>query len=91
MKEIKIIKEKVRYCIAAVIRRLDYYKQTTYIYCKCGNELISDDCFIDQYDDKNGDNHVLYKCKKCGRNSDWNFTIAPVPISWETINRPNAV
>ena len=40
-------------------------EQTTFIYCKCGNEMCSDNSFIsDTYDDNNN-NHVKYKCEKC--------------------------
>ena len=64
-------------------------KQSTFIYCNCGNELCSDGSFIsDTYDEKNN-NHVLYKCVKCGMESDFNFDIAPLPISWELLNLPS--
>jgi hypothetical protein len=60
---------------------IKHKKQTTFIYCKCGNEMCSDNSFIsDTYDD-NGDNHVKYKCEECGMESDFNFDIAPVPIN----------
>ena len=60
-------------------------EQTTFIYCKCKNEMCSDGSFIsDDYDD-NGNNHVRYKCKKCGIESDFNFDIAPVPINWKEL------
>lgn len=66
-------------------QKVEEPEQITFIYCKCGNEMCSDGSFIsDTYDD-NGDNHVLYKCKKCGKETDYNFDIAPVPISWEEI------
>jgi hypothetical protein len=57
-------------------------KQTTFIYCKCGNEMCSDSSFISDTYDNNGDNHVKYKCEKCGTESDFNFDIAPFPINW---------
>lgn len=62
-------------------------KQTTFIYCeKCGFELVSSDSLVsDTYDDK-GDNHVLYKCKQCSHECDYNFDIAPIPIKWSEIN-----
>lgn len=41
-------------------------KQHTFIYCDCGNEMCSDGSFISDTYDENGDNHVFYKCKKCG-------------------------
>ncbi len=61
-------------------------KQTTFIYCeKCGNELCSTGSLVsDTYDEK-GDNHVLYKCSKCGHKCDYNFDIAPIPIKWSEI------
>lgn len=55
--------------------------QVTFIYCTCGNELCSSSFVSDSYDER-GDNHVLYKCSKCGKKSDFNFDIAPVPINW---------
>ena len=60
-------------------------EQTTFIYCKCGNEMCSDGSFISDTYDKNGDNHVKYKCEKCGMESDFNFDIAPVPINWNVL------
>jgi hypothetical protein len=60
--------------------------QSTFIYCdQCNNEMVSDGSFVsDTYDD-NGDNHVLYCCKECGLESDWNFDIAPFPVLWNDI------
>lgn len=61
--------------------------QETFIYCECGNEMCSDKSFIsDTYDEKN-DNHVNYKCQKCGKEYDYNFDIAPVPIDWNELNK----
>ena len=62
-------------------------EQKLFIYCKdCKNELVSDGSFVsDTYED--GANHVRYKCKKCGKESDYNFDIAPIPINWEELNR----
>jgi len=61
-------------------------EQTTFIYCrKCRNEMCSDGSFISDTYDENGDNHVKYKCKKCGKEADFNFDIAPVPINWEEL------
>jgi hypothetical protein len=56
------------------------------IYCrKCKNDLCSDDSFIsDTYDD-DGNNHVKYKCKKCGTEADFNFDFFLVPINWKDI------
>lgn len=55
-------------------------KQTTFIYCKCGEELINSDSFIsDSY--FNDQNFVHYECKSCGRNSYWDFDhIVPLLI-----------
>ena len=41
-------------------------KQKTFIYCQCGNEICSDGSFVSDTYDENNDNHVRYKCKKCG-------------------------
>ena len=61
--------------------------QTTWVYCpKCKSDLCSTDSFISDTYDIHGDNHVLYKCTNCGTKSDWNFDVAPVPISWEVLN-----
>lgn len=60
--------------------------QVTYIHCTCGNELCSNSCVSDSYDEY-GDNHVLYICTKCGKKSDFNFDIAPVPVNYENIPR----
>lgn len=64
-------------------------EQTTYIYCKCGNEMCSDGSFISDTIDRDGQNHVQYKCGKCGLKADYNFDIAPVPINWDVIKAPN--
>ena len=63
--------------------------QTTYIYCKCGNEMCSDGSFISDTIDQDGENHVRYKCRKCGLKADYNFDIAPVPINWDELNKSN--
>ena len=60
-------------------------KQMTFIYCDCGNDLCSDGSFISDSYDENKDNHVLYKCKKCGKEHDYNFDIAPAPVNWKKI------
>jgi hypothetical protein len=60
--------------------------QVTYIHCTCGNELCSGSFVSDSYDER-GDNHVLYRCTKCGKESDFNFDIAPVPINWTNLRR----
>lgn len=83
MNRIKIIIVKVKCRFAAVMSRSP--RQTTFIYCECGNELCSSDSFVRQFDDEHGDNHTEYKCSKCGKHSDFNFGIAPVPISWEEL------
>ncbi|MFW6219689.1 MAG: hypothetical protein ACOC22_04010 [bacterium] len=61
-------------------------EQTLFIKCICGNEMCSDGSFISDTYDEHGDNHVLYKCKKCGEEHDYNFDIAPVPINWKDLN-----
>jgi len=58
-------------------------KQRTFIYCKCGNEMCSDGSFLSDTYDENNENHVKYKCKKCNRESDYTFDLAPVPINWK--------
>ena len=59
-------------------------KQSTFIYCTCGNELCGSGSFVsDTYD--NNDNHVKYKCSSCGKESDYNFDIAPFPVNWNTL------
>ena len=57
----------------------------TSIFCTCGNDMCLDNSFISDTCDENGDNHVRYKCEKCGKGYDYNFDIAPVPISWSDI------
>ena len=61
-------------------------KQKTFIYCECGNEMCSDGSFISDTYDEN-DNHVKYKCQKCGMEYDYNFDITPVPIDWKIITQ----
>lgn len=60
-------------------------KQTTFIYCKCGNEMCSDGSFVSDTYDENGSNHVRYKCKKCGEESDYNFDICMLPVNWNKL------
>lgn len=60
-------------------------KQNTFIYCTCGNEMCSDSSFVSDTYDVNCDNHVKYKCEKCGDNHDYNFDIAPVPLNWNSL------
>jgi hypothetical protein len=74
--------------VAAVTRKRKP-KQSTFIYCGCGNELCSSGSFISDTYDERGDNHVRYKCSTCGEETDYNFDIAPVPISWAEINKPS--
>lgn len=62
-------------------------KQRTFIYCDCGNELVSDGSFVSDTYDKNENNHVIYKCKKCNKKSDWNFDIASLPINWKELRK----
>jgi len=60
-------------------------KQNTWVYCTCGNDMCSDNSFISDTYDENDDNHVKYKCCKCGTEHDYNFDIAPVPINWSQL------
>jgi len=61
-------------------------KQYTFIRCnKCGNEMCSDESFVSDTTDEKGDSHVKYKCQQCGKEHDYNFDIAPIPINWEDI------
>ena len=47
--------------------------QTTFCYCKCGNELISSkSCLMDT-------DFVYFQCYKCKKISKWDFD-APCPI-----------
>jgi|WetSurMetagenome_2_1015567.scaffolds.fasta_scaffold05374_4 hypothetical protein len=50
-----------------------------FLYCKCGNELISSGSFVSDSYDKDWNNHVLFKCSKCGKEFDYDFDV-PVPI-----------
>ena len=50
-------------------------QQRTFLYCDCKNELTASGSFIS--DDQNG---VKYKCTDCGKESLWDFDIAPVAI-----------
>ena len=59
--------------------------QTCFIYCECGNELISSNSFVEDIIDKDHDNHVKYICTKCDKFHDYNFDIAPVPINWNQL------
>lgn len=56
----------------------DYGKQSTFIWCDCGNELCSTESF-DEYENLSDSDLVHYKCSKCGEKSEWDFE-APVPI-----------
>lgn len=53
------------------------YKQTTFCWCECGNELCSSDSLVKDTD------FVYYKCSNCGIESKWNFD-APCPIKLST-------
>lgn len=76
---------RVKLILSRVIGNSAKKKQTTFIYCKCGNEMCSDGSFVSDTYDENNNNHVKYKCKKCGLESDYNFDIAPVPVNWNDI------
>jgi transcription elongation factor Elf1 len=61
--------------------------QHTFINCElCGYELVSSDSLLSDTYDENGNNHVVYKCKHCEHECDYNFDIAPVPIKWSEIS-----
>jgi len=49
-------------------------RQTTFVYCDCGNELVSDDGAMEDTDGV-----VTYRCSRCRAESRWLFD-APVPI-----------
>lgn len=52
--------------------------QRTFCYCKCGNELVSSDSFVEDTD------YVYYKCSKCGRKSKWDFDfMCPILVESE--------
>lgn len=56
------------------------------IWCpNCGDDLIGNESFISDTYDENDDNHVLYKCTNCQEESDWNFDVAPCPVSWKIL------
>ena len=65
-----------------VIKKEDY---GCAVYCTCGVELITSNSFISDTYDNNSDNHVLYKCKICGKYTDFNFDVAPLPIPWDEL------
>jgi hypothetical protein len=56
-------------------------EQKLFLYCDCGNELISSDSFFSDMYDKDWNNHVIFKCSKCGKELDFNFDV-PVPVRW---------
>ena len=47
--------------------------QTCFVYCDCGNELISSNSLLKDTD------FVYFKCSKCGEESKWDFDV-PCPI-----------
>lgn len=53
-------------------------KQTTFCYCECGNELISNNCCVrDVY--LFNRNVVHFICDKCGKNTYYDFDF-PAPV-----------
>jgi len=51
-------------------------KQSCFCYCpECNNELCGTNSFI-----SDSDGIVTYECSKCGKVSQFDFNIAPVPI-----------
>jgi len=60
-------------------------KQTCFIYCRCGNELASDEKAFISDEGEGGENAVKYKCSRCGKESSWNFDLLPIPVRTERI------
>lgn len=61
-------------------------KPRTSIKCeRCDNELCSSDSFISDNYDEDGNNHVIYRCARCGLECDYTFDAAPVPIKWSEL------
>lgn len=59
--------------------------QTCFVWCdQCRNEMTTGTSFISDTDEADG-NHVRYKCERCGKEHDFNFAIAPVPIPWSEL------
>lgn len=56
-----------------------FKKQHNFIYCNCGNELISSNIFCTTKDER----VYKYKCSKCNEISYWLFD-TPVPIKIES-------
>jgi hypothetical protein len=52
-----------------------------FLYCDCGNELMASNSFVSDSYDKDWNNHVLFKCSKCGKELDFDFDV-PVPLRW---------
>jgi hypothetical protein len=50
----------------------------TQVFCICKNDMTKDNSFVSNTY-KNDGNHVLYKCAKCGEESDFDFDY-PVPV-----------
>lgn len=79
--------------IKAIINPKTEYKseQRTFCYCSnCKTELISTDSFIvDTY--VNNTNVVHYNCKTCGKDSYYNFDIAPMPIPYSEIDNSDSI
>ena len=55
-----------------------FYNSSLFIFCKCGNELLSSGSF-----DKEENGNFYFKCSRCRRVSAFRYDIAPVPISIE--------
>lgn len=53
-------------------------EQLLYLYCRCGEELITSGSFISDTYEEDG-NHVRYVCTACGAHSDYDFD-HPIPI-----------
>lgn len=57
-----------------LFKRKKKHKQTTYCYCSCGNELVSNHKEVYE-----GDDTLIHYTCVCGKKSSWDF-YAPAPI-----------
>lgn len=87
-----MIKELISNIKAVINPKVGYKsEQRTFCYCSsCNSELISSDSFIvDTY--VNNANVVHYNCKACGKDSYYNFDIAPMPIPYSEIENSDNI
>lgn len=82
---IKAVKQAWHKYLVSRSKRIRSKNQRTWVWCKCGNEMVGDDdgkknlSFVrDVYVENR--NVVHYKCSKCGNESFFDFD-HPVPIS----------